>query len=47
MERAFVPQSRPLGCRVPLLSHRGPKLQPWLFNPDVIMPSGMGAGRVG
>jgi hypothetical protein len=47
MRRALVPQSRPLGCRAPLLSHRGPKLQPWLFNLDVIMPGGMGAGQVG
>jgi hypothetical protein len=47
MERALVLQSRPLGCRALLLSHRGPKLQTWLFNLDVIMPDGMGAGRVG
>jgi hypothetical protein len=47
MKRAPVPQSRPPGCRVLLLSHRGPKLQPWLFNPDVIVPDGMGAGQVG
>jgi hypothetical protein len=47
MERALVPQSRPPGCRVPLLSHRGTKLQPWLLNPDVIMSGGMGARRVG
>jgi hypothetical protein len=47
MERALVPQSRPPECRVPLLSHRGSKLQPWLLNPDVIMPGGIGAGREG
>jgi hypothetical protein len=47
MKRALVPQSQPPGCRVPLLSHRGPKLQPWLLNPDVIMHGGMGAGQVG
>jgi hypothetical protein len=47
MERALVLQSRPPGCRALLLSHRGPKLQTWLFNPDVILPDGMGAGRVG
>jgi hypothetical protein len=47
MEWALVLQSRPPGCRALLLSHRGPKLQTWLFNPYVTMPDGMGAGRVG
>jgi hypothetical protein len=47
MERALVLQSRPPGCRALLLSHRGPKLQAWLFNPDVIMPDRTGAGQVG
>jgi hypothetical protein len=47
MERAPILQSRPLGCRALLLSHRGPKLQAWLFNSDVIMPDRMGTDRVG
>jgi hypothetical protein len=47
MERASVLQSRPPGCRALLLSHRGPKLQAWLFNSDVIMPDRMGTGQVG
>jgi hypothetical protein len=35
------------GCRALLLSQRGPKLQAWLFNSDVIMSDGMGTVRVG
>jgi hypothetical protein len=42
MERALVLQSRPLGCRTLLLSQRGPKLQAWLFNLDVIIPARVG-----
>jgi hypothetical protein len=42
MERAPVLQSRPLGCRTLPLSQRGPKLQAWLLNSDVIMSAGMG-----
>jgi hypothetical protein len=34
-------------CRAPLLSQRGPKLQSWLFNLDVIMSDGMGTAWVG
>jgi hypothetical protein len=47
MERAPILQSQPPGCRALLLSHRGPKLQVWLFNSDVITPDRMGADRVG
>jgi hypothetical protein len=37
----------PPGCRALLLSQRGPKLQAWLFDSDVIMSNGMGTVRVG
>jgi hypothetical protein len=37
----------PPGCRALLLSQRGPKLQAWLFNSDVIMSDGIGTVRVG
>jgi hypothetical protein len=37
----------PLGCRALLLSQRGPKLQAWLFNLDVIMSDGKGTVWVG
>jgi hypothetical protein len=42
MERAPVLQSRPPGYRTLPLSQRGPKLQAWLLNSDVIMSAGMG-----
>jgi hypothetical protein len=47
MERAPILQSRPPGYRALLLLHRGPKLQAWLFNSDVIMPDRTGTDRVG
>jgi hypothetical protein len=47
MEWGPVLQSRLLGCRALLLSQRGPKLQAWLFNSDVIMSDGKGTVRVG
>jgi hypothetical protein len=47
MERAPILQSRPPGCRALLLLHRGPKLQDWQLNSDVITPDRMGADRVG
>jgi hypothetical protein len=34
-------------CRALLLSQRGPKLQAWLFNSDVIMSDGKGTVWVG
>jgi hypothetical protein len=36
-----------LGYRALLLSQRGPKLQAWLFNSDVLMSDEMGTVRVG
>jgi hypothetical protein len=42
MERAPVLQSRLPGYRTLPLSQRGPRLQAWLFNSDVIMLAGMG-----
>jgi hypothetical protein len=47
MERGPILQSRLLGCRALLLSQRGPKLQSWLFNSEVIMSDGKGTVRVG
>jgi hypothetical protein len=47
MERVPVLWNRPPGCRALLLSQRGPKLQAWLFNLDVIMSDGKGTVRVG
>jgi hypothetical protein len=47
MERAPVLYNQPIGCRALLLSQRGPKLQAWLFNSDVIMSDGMGTVWVG
>jgi hypothetical protein len=47
MERAPILQSRPPGCRALLLSHRGPKLQAWQLNSNVITPDMMGVDRVG
>jgi hypothetical protein len=47
MEQAPALQSQPLGCRALLLSQRGPKLEVWLFNSDVIMSDGIGTVRVG
>jgi hypothetical protein len=47
MERAPTLQSWPPGCWALLLSQRGPKLQAWLFNSDVIMIDGIGTVRVG
>jgi hypothetical protein len=47
MERVPILQSWPPSCRALLLSHRGPKLQTWLLNSDVIMLDMMGTDRVG
>jgi hypothetical protein len=47
MEWGPVFQSRLLGCRALLLSQRGPKLQAWMFNSDVIMSDGKGTVWVG
>jgi hypothetical protein len=47
MERASVHYNRPPGCQALLLSQRGPKLQAWLFNSDVVMYDGKGTVWVG
>jgi hypothetical protein len=47
MERAPILLNRLPGCQALLLSQRGPKLQDWLLNSDVIMSEWVGTVWVG